>query len=76
MGISEEKAALRTRYRRERNARYIKHSFEFLATTKELESASVIASYRSYGTRYTSAQPKTNSGWKNFIASSNVWRFH
>jgi len=49
MGISEEKTALRTRYRRERNARYIEHSFEFLATIKELESASVIASYRSYG---------------------------
>lgn len=49
MGISEEKSALRTRYRRERNARYIEHSFEFLATTKELESATVIASYRSYG---------------------------
>jgi 5-formyltetrahydrofolate cyclo-ligase len=49
MAMSEEKAALRTRYRRERNARYIEHSFEFLATTKELEGATVIASYRSYG---------------------------
>lgn len=49
MGISEEKVALRTRYRRERNARYIEHSFEYLATTKEFEQATVIASYRSYG---------------------------
>jgi 5-formyltetrahydrofolate cyclo-ligase len=72
MGISEEKAALRTRYRRERNARYIEHSFEYLATTKELESATVIASYRSY----TSAQSETHCARKNVIASSNVWRFH
>ncbi len=49
MGIAEEKAALRTRYRQERNARYIEHSFEFLATTREFAAASVIASYRSYG---------------------------
>ena len=45
MGISEEKAALRTRYRQERNARYIEHSFEFLANSREFQSASTIASY-------------------------------
>ncbi len=49
MGIAEEKAALRTRYRQERNARYIEHNFEFLATSREFASAAVIASYRSYG---------------------------
>lgn len=49
MGIAEEKTALRTRYRQERNARYIEHSFEHLATSSEFASASVIASYRSYG---------------------------
>ena len=48
MGISEEKAALRTRYRHERNARYMEHTFEYLAATKEFENASIIASYRSY----------------------------
>jgi 5-formyltetrahydrofolate cyclo-ligase len=49
MGIADEKSALRTRYRQERNARYIEHSFEYLASSREFESASVIASYRSYG---------------------------
>jgi 5-formyltetrahydrofolate cyclo-ligase len=49
MGISEEKVALRTRYRQERNARYIEHSFEHLATSQEFSTAKVIASYRSYG---------------------------
>lgn len=49
MGISEEKVALRTRYRQERNARYIDHSFEYLATSQEFSAANVIASYRSYG---------------------------
>ena len=49
MGISEEKVALRTRYRQERNARYIEHSFEHLATSHEFSAANVIASYRSYG---------------------------
>ena len=49
MGIGEEKSALRTRYRRERNERYIEHSFEYLATSPEFSQAKVIASYMSYG---------------------------
>ena len=49
MGISEEKVALRTRYRQERNARYIEHSFEHLADIPEIQNAKVIASYLSYG---------------------------
>ena len=49
MGISEEKSALRSRYRRERNERYIEHSFEYLATSPEFSQAKVIASYMSYG---------------------------
>ena len=49
MGISEEKVALRTRYRQERNARYIEHSFEYLADTPEIQNAKIIASYLSYG---------------------------
>ena len=49
MGISEEKSALRTRYRHERNERYIEHSFEYLANSPEFSQAKVIASYMSYG---------------------------
>jgi 5-formyltetrahydrofolate cyclo-ligase len=49
MGISEEKASLRTRYRHERKERYLEHSFEFLATSAEFNNAQVIASYISYG---------------------------
>ncbi len=49
MGISEEKASLRTRYRRERNERYIEHSFAHLATLPEISEAAIIASYVSYG---------------------------
>ena len=49
MGISEEKSSLRTRYRRERNERYIEHSFEYLATSPEFLKAETIASYISYG---------------------------
>jgi len=49
MGISEEKVALRTRYRQERNARYIEHSFEHLADIPEIQNAKIIASYLSYG---------------------------
>ena len=48
MGINEEKAALRTRYRHERKERYLEHSFEFLATRTEFQNAQVIASYISY----------------------------
>jgi 5-formyltetrahydrofolate cyclo-ligase len=49
MGISEEKSSLRTRYRRERNKRYIDHNFEHLASLPEFLKADVIASYMSYG---------------------------
>ena len=49
MALSEEKASLRTRYRHERNKRYIEHSFEYLSTIPEIEMVSVIASYISYG---------------------------
>lgn len=49
MGISEEKVALRTRYRLERNERYIKDSFAHLSAIPEFQSAKVIASYISYG---------------------------
>ena len=49
MGISEEKSSLRTRYRRERNERYIDHNFEHLASLPEFLKADVIASYMSYG---------------------------
>ena len=56
MGISEEKASLRTRYRQERNARYIEHSFEYLADSKEFTGAEVIASYRSYGDEPNTSQ--------------------
>ena len=49
MGISEEKSALRSRYRHERKERYMEHSFEYLATSPEFSQAKVIASYMSYG---------------------------
>jgi 5-formyltetrahydrofolate cyclo-ligase len=49
MGISEAKGSLRTRYRRERNERYIEHSFEYLATSPEFLNSKIIASYMSYG---------------------------
>ncbi len=49
MGISEEKSSLRTRYRQERNARYIEHTFEFLVNSPEFTRATTIASYMSYG---------------------------
>lgn len=49
MGISEEKSSLRSRYRRERNERYIKESYEYLCSSPEITRAKVIASYISYG---------------------------
>jgi len=67
MGISEEKAALRTRYRQERNARYIEHSFEFLANSREFQSASTIASYRSYGD-----EPDTSALNRRLLALGKV----
>lgn len=48
MGISEEKANLRTRYRRERSERYLEHSFAHLAASQEFDNAKVVASYISY----------------------------
>jgi len=48
MGISEEKADLRTRYRHERSERYLEHSFEHLADIAEIAKATTIASYISY----------------------------
>lgn len=48
MGISEEKANLRTRYRRERSERYLEHSFAHLAASLEFDKAKVVASYISY----------------------------
>jgi 5-formyltetrahydrofolate cyclo-ligase len=64
MGISEEKSALRTRYRHERNERYIEHSFEFLATSPEFSQAKTIASYMSYGD-----EPDTSALNKALIAA-------
>lgn len=49
MGMREEKSSLRTRYRRERNERYIEHSFDYLATSPEFHKANIIASYMSFG---------------------------
>jgi 5-formyltetrahydrofolate cyclo-ligase len=43
MGKSEEKSALRTRYRRERKERYVEHSFQYLATSPEFSQAKIIA---------------------------------
>ena len=48
MGSSNEKAELRTRYRRERTERYVEHSFEFLTEAPEFINSQVIASYFSY----------------------------
>ena len=64
MGISEEKTALRTRYRFERAERYMEHSFEYLATSAEISQARVIASYMSYGT-----EPDTRQLNKALIAA-------
>jgi 5-formyltetrahydrofolate cyclo-ligase len=49
MSNSEEKAALRTRYRRERKERYIEHSFEHLLEIPEIFTSKSVASYISYG---------------------------
>ena len=49
MASSEEKAELRTRYRRERNERYTEHSFAHLVEIPEIFIATTIASYVSYG---------------------------
>jgi 5-formyltetrahydrofolate cyclo-ligase len=49
MKITAEKAELRNRFRQERKARYVEHSFEYLVTSPEFTQAKVIASYMSYG---------------------------
>ena len=64
MGISEEKSALRSRYRRERKERYMEHSFEFLAASAEFSQAEIIASYMAYGD-----EPDTNQLNQSLIAS-------
>ena len=67
MGISEEKAALRTRYRLERNERYIDHSFAHLSAIPEFQSAQVIASYISYG-----VEPDTRALNQAVIAAGKI----
>lgn len=67
MGINEEKSVLRTRYRRERNERYVEHSFEFLADLKEILSSQVVASYISYRD-----EPDTSALNDKILASGKV----
>ncbi len=67
MGISEEKAALRTRYRLERNERYIEHSFAHLSAIPEFQSARTIASYISYG-----VEPDTRALNQAVIAAGKI----
>jgi 5-formyltetrahydrofolate cyclo-ligase len=67
MGISEEKSSLRTRYRRERNERYIEHNFEHLASLPEFLQADVIASYMSYGD-----EPDTSQLNRQLIATGKT----
>ena len=67
MAISDEKVALRNRYRRERKERYLDHSFEYLATSQEFEAAKVIASYFSYGD-----EPETSDLNSAIIESGKV----
>ena len=45
MSVSEEKAALRNRYRKERRERYVDHDFLNLFDIPEITSARVVASY-------------------------------
>ena len=67
MGKSEEKSALRTRYRRERKERYMEHSFQYLATSPEFSQAKIIASYMSYGD-----EPDTNQLNQTLIAAGKT----
>lgn len=67
MGINEEKASLRTRYRRERKERYLPHSFLYLAEISEIKNAQVIASYISYGD-----EPDTSELNQALIAAGKV----
>lgn len=45
----QSKADLRNRYRRERQERYVPHTFEFLLEIPEVQQAATIASYYSFG---------------------------
>jgi 5-formyltetrahydrofolate cyclo-ligase len=67
MAISDEKVALRNRYRRERKERYLDHSFQYLARSQEFEAAKVIASYFSYGD-----EPETSELNTAIIASGKT----
>lgn len=67
MANSEEKSALRSRYRRERKERYVEHSFEYLATSPEFSQAKVIASYMSYGD-----EPDTHQLNQALIAAGKI----
>ena len=67
MGISEEKSALRSRYRRERNERYIEHSFQFLASSPEISNARYVASYMSYND-----EPDTSQLNKSLIQAGKI----
>ncbi len=49
MSAASDKSGLRTRYRFERQERYLDHSFAYLASSSEFSKASAIASYISYG---------------------------
>lgn len=49
MNAAADKAELRTRYRRERNERYLDHSFSYLAISTEFSKVDQIATYISYG---------------------------
>jgi 5-formyltetrahydrofolate cyclo-ligase len=72
MGISEEKSALRTRYRRERNERYIEHSFQFLAASPEIANARYVASYMSYNDEPDTSQLMiTHPSWQNSLPSQS-----
>lgn len=61
------KESLRSRYRREREERYVEHNFEILLATPEIEKAQVIASYYSYG-----FEPDTHSLNKHLIEAGKT----
>jgi len=67
MGLGEEKSALRTRYRHERNERYIEHSFQYLAASPEIANANCVASYMSHHD-----EPDTSALNKALIAAGKV----
>lgn len=45
MSVSQEKAALRTRYRTERRERFVEHDFLIVIDTPEIQNASIVGSY-------------------------------